>query len=352
MRRALACPRQAARLSGTALTEGTLIGPLVAPLVEAAASRGAPVAALLGALGATREELMDPDYRVPASRVFAAWEVAIDATDDPTLTIAVGRQASIQRFGMLGYAVYTSDTVADAIAALSRYHLLINDSGTWTVEASADSAVVTWNRGGEPVRGRQLANEQAVASFIEIGRETAEGALEVLEVWLERDPPASEAAHRSYFCERIHWGSAKSAVRLSPASLSHKPRGANKILAEHFLAQADAAIARVGKRDSWMARTAKVISERLPSGIPTSTTIARVLQVSERTLRRRLQEEGTGFAELVTSVQRERARDLLASGTAVRDAAFAAGFADATAFSRAYRRWTGKAPSSARRPGR
>lgn len=334
------------------MTEGTLIGPLVAPLVEAAAQRGASAAALLEALGVTRDELIDPEHRIPASRVFAAWEIAEAATGDATLPIVVGRQASIQRFGMLGYALYTSYTVADAIAALSRYHLLINDSGTWDVEARPGGVVVTWHRGGEPARGRRLANEQALASFIEIGRETAEGSLEVLEVWLERAAPASVTAHHDYFGTRIHWSSPTSAVHLSPASLSHKPRGANKLLAEHFMAQADAAIARVAKRDSWTARTAKVISERLPSGIPTSTTIAGVLEVSERTLRRRLQEEGTGFAELVTSVQRERAKDLLASGTAVRDAAFAAGFADATAFSRAYRRWTGTAPSAARRPTR
>ena len=64
--------------------------------------------------------------------------------------------------------------------------------------------------------------------------------------------------------------------------------------------------------------------------------------------KRRLASEGVAFDALVQRVQQEQASELLAGSTPIRDIAFALGFSDTTAFSRAFRRWTGKTPTEAR----
>jgi len=83
-------------------------------------------------------------------------------------------------------------------------------------------------------------------------------------------------------------------------------------------------------------------------GTPTLTCVGRSVGVSARTLRRRLEEEGQSLRGVIEDVRRERADALLAAGTPVKEVAFALGFSEPSAFSRAYKRWTGKAPKATR----
>ena len=96
-----------------------------------------------------------------------------------------------------------------------------------------------------------------------------------------------------------------------------------------------------------------IVSELLPTGHPTIEHAARRLGIPVRTLQRRLRERGQSYGELVDATRRRRACCLLARpGTRVADVAKALGYADASSFSRAFRRWTGMAPREFRRRAR
>ena len=77
-----------------------------------------------------------------ASSVFAAWELAMRATRDDGLPIAVARLASVQRYGVLGYALYTSPSFLDNVTLLRRYHDLINGTGAWSMQREGDRVLV------------------------------------------------------------------------------------------------------------------------------------------------------------------------------------------------------------------
>ena len=83
------------------------------------------------------------------------------------------------------------------------------------------------------------------------------------------------------------------------------------------------------------------------SGAPTMAVIARALGISPRTLRRHLAQEGSTLRIVVDDVRREHAEALLAAGTPIKEIAFRLGFSEPSAFSRAYKRWTGRAPKLA-----
>jgi AraC-like DNA-binding protein len=85
---------------------------------------------------------------------------------------------------------------------------------------------------------------------------------------------------------------------------------------------------------------------QLDRGDPRLSEVASELGTSERTLRRRLAEAGTGYRALIDDVRRERALMLAHEGVhSVTAIAVQVGFADMTAFTRAFRRWTGSLPS-------
>lgn len=89
---------------------------------------------------------------------------------------------------------------------------------------------------------------------------------------------------------------------------------------------------------------------RSRAGPASPEEVCRRLKISNRTLRRRLQEEGSTFTDLLTEVRRELAHRYLEDpDRSITEVAFLLGFADASAFQRPFRRWYGVPPSEYRR---
>jgi AraC-like DNA-binding protein len=77
--------------------------------------------------------------------------------------------------------------------------------------------------------------------------------------------------------------------------------------------------------------------------------VARALGCGRQTLYRRLKAEGVTFAEILDELRRRLAlRFVREQGLSVKESAYRLGFSDPAAFSRAFKRWTGKSPSEAR----
>jgi len=83
----------------------------------------------------------------------------------------------------------------------------------------------------------------------------------------------------------------------------------------------------------------------LCDGVPRKGQVARQLGMSERTLQRHLAEHGQSFQALVNEVRRQVAESLLtATDNSLNEVAFLTGFADQSAFQRAFKSWTGSTP--------
>jgi len=86
------------------------------------------------------------------------------------------------------------------------------------------------------------------------------------------------------------------------------------------------------------------VRRAVAAGAETYETVADKLGTSARTLRRQLEREGQSLRAIADELRRERADELLAAALPIKEVAFALGFSEPSAFSRAYKRWTGKAP--------
>jgi AraC-like DNA-binding protein len=96
-------------------------------------------------------------------------------------------------------------------------------------------------------------------------------------------------------------------------------------------------------------RVQRALAERLESAPPGLASVARQLGMSARSLQRRLAEEKTSFREVVEKLRRELARDHLERRrTPIAAVAYLTGFSDASAFTRAVRRWFGRTPARLR----
>jgi len=97
---------------------------------------------------------------------------------------------------------------------------------------------------------------------------------------------------------------------------------------------------------SFTARVQEILAGVLPKGPPHRDAVAARLMMSERTLQRRLAEEGTSFSSLVDDTRRELARQSLEAGDlSLKMLSFQLGFSEPSAFYRACKRWFGMTPS-------
>ena len=118
-----------------------------------------------------------------------------------------------------------------------------------------------------------------------------------------------------------------------------------------FLGELAGAIERSGSRrqSSFRREVEAVVEPLLATGDANIDRVARDMALSRQTLYRRLKGEGVTFEQLLDELRHRLALKLLREDQmAVKQAAWRLGFSDPAAFSRAFKRWTGSAPSFAR----
>lgn len=156
-------------------------------------------------------------------------------------------------------------------------------------------------------------------------------------------------AHDQHFGAKIHWASTFDGVELPARLLTVRPRGENAEMSCCFLRILEKT-SRPHALVSERVRTA--LAEGLSSGVPAAASVARELGMSERSLRRALEEEGTTYRALLDDLRREAVLSLLQAKKSVTETAFLLGSSEASAFSRAFRRWHGTSTREALRSAR
>jgi AraC-like DNA-binding protein len=325
-------------------SRGSIRSQIVALMAATAIELGARKAALEEALGSGLEELAGEGRRVPIDRFTAMWE---RATDESTrsLGIVVGARATLESYGALGYLLYTSDSAREALEHLVRAHDAINDSGVFRVLVVRDMVTLQWIRRGARTLGDRLANEMVLASCVRIA-ELMGVPLRCLEVRFSHSAPHDAGAHEVHFGAPIRWDAPDDAIVFEASVLDVAPIGANALLARRFEGEVQHAVDAIRREMPLPTVAARYVSSDMQKGSVSETAFARRLGISERTLRRRLASSGLRFESIAATIRCDHAEALLESGASVRETAFSVGFASVAGFVRAYRRWTGRDPSS------
>ncbi len=322
---------------------------LVHAVVETAAQRGASRAAIVGASGLSEAQLAALDGFVPVGALYAAWAATMRAVRDPGLPTAYARGCTIER-GPFGFAVLTARSGREALGRLLRFSGLVTTSGRWETRESGDHVALVWHRDGERSLGLRVANEALLAEVLAGARETFATEVRAVAVRLRHPAPADTRAHEAFFGGPVSWGQADDALVLPRALLDATPRMANGAMASYFEGQVVAQVKASRSSETVAATVARVVADQLVDGEPSLASIARQLGSGERTVRRALADEGTTFRAIVDGVRRRRAEELLSDPTQpLSVVAFALGFSEHAAFTRAFKRWTGKSPVDARR---
>ena len=180
---------------------------------------------------------------------------------------------------------------------------------------------------------------------VSMGAQLTGSVIDGLRIVRRGTEPAYFQRFRSQIPVPVEFGATENALVIPVGRLSLPVRFTDDQLAASSKAQCEEALRQLTEDAGFACRVRRVIETSHPFP-PKLARVAATLFVSERTLKRRLQEEDASFQQLVDQVRLERAQDLLRSTTMnLSQIADALGYADAANFTRAFKRWTGSSPS-------
>jgi AraC-like DNA-binding protein len=313
-------------------------------------ARGGSVTELLAAIGVEPQQMLDPDGRVPGDVARRAWHVAAERCGDPHFGLSVSALVQPLEFGALGYALYSSATLGEALRRFSTFFRLVQQHATLMVIEEPEVARIRLLVSGvEDPADLRHPTECLLAGLVDRGHFTAGQLLPVLAVSFRHPAPEETSAHERAFGVVPRFSQIHNELVVPRAVLDFPRRSSAPALIptmERHLAQL---LRDLPSDETFLGRVRRVLAEELKRGEPTLERISARLSMSGRSLQRRLQDEGSAYQQLLDELRCELARRHVAEQReSVAEIAFLLGFSEVSAFHRAFKRWTGLTPRAYR----
>ncbi|MFE3256677.1 AraC family transcriptional regulator [Nocardia sp. NPDC059091] len=327
----------------------------VALMVGFAREHGVPAARMLQGSGLNEKQLANPDEQIDAHTELAVIRNLVrELGARPDLGLEVGRRYRITTFGIFGFACVSSPTLGEAISLALRYLEL---SFTFCIPAAR------W-RPGEfmarihdervPADVRRFLVERDVTAMFQMLSDLMGHRVELLRADFDFEPPPDLRLYTEIYGLTPNFEAEHNVFTMDPAILEQPLPQANEHTWAMCLAQCTELVSRRRARTGIAAEVRELLVPRggldgfaVPPGID---SVARDLNMSTRTLRRHLDAAGTSYRQLLDEVRRALAEEMLtATPLSVSDVAIRLGYAEASTFIHAFKRWTGTTPSAYRR---
>ena len=321
--------------------------PALLGVARVLAGLGVPVEDLVKTVGRPLE-VTDPDLRVPSEILLRLYELGHHVTGRRALPILVARSLTVEHLGVMGFTIVTAPDGPTACMRAVRYARVAFDLGwEWMAQDEGDVIRVSYAVGVPNRLGERLSCEAAIANWVQCFREVTRIDMRPHHVRFPHPGPSDDSAHRVFFKAPVEFGTGVCDFVFDRADAERAvlPK-ADSLMNAFFTRYANALLEQHVQTDRSVVDLARAYVERhLADGEPAAETAAKELAMSGRALRRALHDAGTTFRELVEEVRLARAHALLNErNVTISETAYLLGFGDLTAFSRAFKRWTGKSP--------
>lgn len=300
--------------------------------------------------GIDPDSLNKPGARIPYAHVNKIWARATEIIDDPCFGLKGYKFWHPSYLHALGYAWLASHTLREAFNRLVRYLRILSEIPFFKLEEDSNGFTFMYDvELLDMIIPAQVGLGMATAIHmcrLNYGEELKPKAV----TFVHAEPPCA-AEYVALFKAPVQFSAARDSMTLSLADVDKHLVGANPQLAR---LNDQVMIEYLGKldKDNIIDRVAAVMIDMLPSGGITDEKVAEQLNMSVRSLQRRLKEAGTTFRTLLDAVRNDLASTYVHDpDVELVEVAFLLGFSDQSAFSRAFKRWTGNTPSESRMSG-
>ncbi len=325
----------------------TSIG-LMAHLAVAHLERHGKDPAPLLALSGLSQAALASRQRIKVRAAIDFVERASRAVEDDWLGLTLAADFDLREIGMLYYVAASSQLFRDALKRLDRYVRIADEALVVRIVKGPDCRIVLSYVGVPRHVDRHLMESFAVTLLRLCRQLVGKKIVPVAASFVHHRPNGRKMEH-ILGCD-VSFDAYEDAMSFDASLMDLPLVGYDPYLNELMVKNCEDAIAdRLSNISPFRTEVENIIAPLLPHGEARAKTVAHRLGLSERTFARRLASEGLSFGDILDQLRRDLAVRYLQEDHQASQIGWLLGFQQPSAFSHAYRRWTGKSPSEFRR---
>lgn len=322
-------------------------------LADYASSRGLSLPALFDHCDMELSLLDEPDVRIAFSSYAMLLDYLAEILDEPHIGLKLGANARLAHLGTSGLTQMACSTVKELLPRMVRYNALLMDAFYHDLQLEGDEVVLTWcsklPEDAPPSRHHAELNFAMIQSLIPhfTGREVFP-----TRVWFRQAAPENVRVHEDFFRCEVRFDAPNDLIACSAEVMTWALRSPDPATLQTLDRICEQQLKALGEcqEPGWLLDCKRAITTSLQNGQPGLAKIAGLLGMQQGQLRRKLSDRGLNFRGLVEECRQELAECYIADPElSLVEVAVLLGFSEQSAFHRAYKRWTGEAPGTARR---
>ena len=291
----------------------------------------------------------DSQARLSLDTYLRVVDAALAVSKDPAFGLHLGEHASPMMFDVIGHLAQNTATLRDSVHTMQRYAKLAADGHDPELIEDENQAAIRF----PSLRGNwaavRLTAEFTLTALLSSLRLFVGPEARPNSVSFAYEQPAYWAEYARVFGAPVSFACEVTEIAFPRAWLDRAHGYPSSDLHALLVNRAEQLLGRLERDAALSERVTQILSTCDPRKLPTMDAVARELQMSARSLRRKLAAEKVSYTELAERALANAAmRMLRESRTSIQETAFAMGFAAPAAFHRAFKRWTGMTPKQYR----
>lgn len=333
-------------MSGRQVEPGTISIHFVREVLRAVAGQGVPEGVVLQRAAIPLAFLDEPLARVSPEQFGVLWRTVARHLQDEFFALDP-HPVRPGAYALLCHGLLGCDDLRAVLRHLCRYTEVVLDGMRASLEVNGDTATLRLRD------ARPRATPFAHATYFMVAYGLAcwliARRIPILQCHLAGNAPGFEPEYRVMFCENLSFGASEGALMIPAALLSQSVAQTRDSLRQFLRHAPDVSLVKYRNTDSLASQVRSRLRSMAPPEWPGLEAMAHSLDAAPSTFRRRLDAEGTTFQAIKNELRRDMAiSSLREEAVSIEQLAQALGFTEASAFHRAFVKWTGMRPSDYR----
>jgi AraC-like DNA-binding protein len=312
--------------------------------------RGMPTDDLLKEVGLRRIDFADPEARIPYAAVLGLIERAATATGDAGFGLRLGASRDQHDSGLIGFVLLNSSTLLDALANLQRYFHVVGEGEEFEIDRGGPHVALRFRETEPELRGLRQNSDYLAAMLARACRDMTRKRVSPVRVEFIHRRPNQKVAYAEILGCPVKFNAEWDALIYDPETMRLPVVGADNRLLKVLVDGCRKILGPTPKKQDLVHDVREFIIDRLAKGTAKFDEVARELNMSTKTLERRLAERGSAFGALLDDIRCDLAKQYLSeTDFRLEQISYLVGYSEPAAFVRAFRRWTETTPMQYRK---
>lgn len=330
-------------------TQSTVSIHIIKMMLVAGHKAGIEPAISLNAIHLDNNLLHNPDARVPLKMENALWEFLANRSQDIFFGLHAGMEMTPGAGDVMDYAIRTSDNLQQAIENLCRYNRLLHDEAIIDLVVVDNRAMLCHYFRSDPRGASWQAADFTLSSFVAIGRAITGGLWKIKKIKFQHAEPESISKYQEYFSCPLEFLCDKNSIEFDKQLLKTTIPDSDPALNHILCRQADELLKGLPNSGNIIENVKEQLVKFLRHGNPGIENIADSLNMTPRTLQRKLKKLNTTHESLLDAMRKDLARHYIQDNNlGVSEATYLLGYSEPSAFHRAFKRWFYMSPGEFR----